>query len=138
MKTVFPWPLFLMDINMVLFYNNRFLLGLVDWADIERQFTSSHDGRREVPVVIRLHEIQEGSLLYVLNQGGSPEKVTIQIIQAEEGDYLLEEIFQRRSFTLQTTDKRLQLTTADIPASDVAIYSIWERLNCCKYYQDLL
>src|SRR5690606_22432480 len=48
---------------------NQFLMGLVEWAGIERPFTASQLGSADNPLVIRLHENQGGYLMYILNHG---------------------------------------------------------------------
>jgi beta-galactosidase len=104
--------------------NNRFLLGLLDWAKIERPFTSSHDGRAKDPVVIRLHENPEGWLLYVLNQGLSPEKVSIRLSVPEAGNYSMEEIISGHRVSRRSDQKMLEIITGEIPGSDAEIYKI--------------
>ncbi|MFC2126650.1 beta-galactosidase trimerization domain-containing protein, partial [Bacteroidota bacterium] len=106
--------------------NTQFILGLMDWAQIQRPFTSSHDGDIENPVVIRLHENPEGFLLYVLNQGWKTEKITVQLNLPEEGNYMLTEILQGREMFMSSINSPLEISTADIRPSDV---EIWEIVN---------
>jgi beta-galactosidase len=104
--------------------NNRFLLGLLEWAKIKRPFTSSHDGRWEDPVVIRLHENQEGWLLYVLNQGKTAEKITINLDMPGKGNYMLSEILSGRTLLQSVSNNTLEIVTSGIPPSDVEIFKI--------------
>jgi len=104
--------------------NNQFLLGLLEWAGIKRPFISSHDGHFDNPIVIRLHENLEGYLLYILNQGWESEKITIQFSELEDGKYLFSEIIQGRDLFLTSANNSLELTTSDIPSSDVEVWRI--------------
>ncbi len=104
--------------------NNQFILGLINWAKISRPFTSSHDGKVENPVVLRLHQNPDGYLLYVLNQGKSVEKVTVNLNLSHEGEFELIEIIQKRVLERKSSDKVLEFTTKMIPESDVEIWSI--------------
>ena len=99
-------------------------MGLSEWAGIERPFTSSHDGRPDNPVVIRLHENGNGNLLYILNQGVTGEEVTIQLKVPDDSEYALKEILLERIMYKKATNKTLDITTERIPASDVEIWHV--------------
>jgi len=104
--------------------NSQFILGLTNWAKINRSFTTSHDGKTENPMVIRLHQNPDGYLLYVLNQGESTEKVTINLNLPVEGEFELTEILKKRVLTRKSSNKLLEFTTSEIPESDVEIWNI--------------
>ena len=104
--------------------NTQFILGLTEWAKIQRPFTSSHDGNEENPIVIRLHENPGGYLLYVLNQGWTTEKINIQLNVPKEGNYMLTEILQDREIFMVSKNESLEIVTDDISPSDVEIWKI--------------
>jgi beta-galactosidase len=104
--------------------NTRFILGMAEWAGIKRPFTSSHDGRTENPIVIRLHENPEGYLLYILNQGKTNEKVTVHLSVSGPGEYLLREITSGRELKLSAVQGIITFTTNEIAESDVEVWEI--------------
>ncbi|HLF36180.1 MAG TPA: beta-galactosidase [Cyclobacteriaceae bacterium] len=104
--------------------NTRFILGMIDWAGIKRPFTSSHDGRTENPVVIRLHENPDGQLLYILNQGKTAEKITINLSVAGSGEHLLREIINGRELKLSPVQGIITFTTNEIGGSNVEVWEI--------------
>jgi hypothetical protein len=74
--------------------------------------------------VIRLHENQEGWLLYVLNQGKTAEKITINLDMPGKGNYMLSEILSGRTLLQSVSDNTLEIVTSGIPPSDVEIFKI--------------
>ncbi|MFC1484216.1 beta-galactosidase [Candidatus Neomarinimicrobiota bacterium] len=104
--------------------NTRFLLGLLDWAEIVRPFTSTHDGATDKQIVVRLHENPDGYLLYVLNQGKETQKTTVRLNVAVEGEYAFHEITQNRVSRVQSRNNTLILNTGDIAGEDVEVWSI--------------
>lgn len=104
--------------------NNRFIMGLLDWAGVERPFTSSHDGRVEDAIVVRLHEYPDGYLLYVLNQGKVEQEVSLHLKVYQNGSYKLEEIINKETIQLNPEEGILHWNTGIIPGSDVEIWSI--------------
>lgn len=103
---------------------NQFLMGLVDWAGIERPYTASQSGNADNPLVIRLHENQEGYLMYVLNHGKTTEKATIRLNVKSRGTYLLEEITQKKSLRVTSQDQVVEFTTGDIAEKGAEVWTI--------------
>lgn len=103
---------------------NQFLMGLVDWAGIERPFTASQSGNADNPLVIRLHENQEGYLMYVLNHGKTTEKATIRLNVKSRGTYLLEEITQKKSLRVTSQGQVVEFTTGDIAEKGAEVWTI--------------
>jgi beta-galactosidase len=104
--------------------NNQFLIGMLDWAGVERPFTSSHDGLAEEAVVVRLHENPEGLLLYVLNQGKKAQEVTLKVKVKSSGVFNLQEIIKGDIIQCQPEEGTIKWKTGIIPESDVEIWNI--------------
>ena len=103
---------------------NKFLLGLVKWANVERLFTTSQAEETDNPMVIRLHEHADGYLLYVLNHGRTREKLTIKLNVSEKGDFVLEEMIQKRKLNISANNKTIEITTGDIDEKEAEIWNI--------------
>ena len=104
--------------------NNQFILGLIDWAGVDRPFTSSHDGRKDAAIVIRLHENPDGLLMYVLNQGESPQEVSINLKVNAKSRFHLREIIKGISKIGLPENGIIEWKTGTISGSDVEIWSI--------------
>jgi hypothetical protein len=74
--------------------------------------------------VIRLHENQEGYLMYVLNHGKTTEKATIRLNVKSRGTYLLEEISQKKSLRVTSQDQVVEFTTGDIAEKGAEVWTI--------------
>jgi beta-galactosidase len=103
--------------------NDAFLLGLLEWAEIVRPFSTSHDGKQD-SIVVRLHRNSTGLLLYSLNHGRSPQKVNIKLNVKEDSEYTLKEILQGRVIEQTSKNQILQFDTDKINGSGVEIWSI--------------
>jgi beta-galactosidase len=103
---------------------NEFLLGLVDWAKIERPFNVIQEGKADNPLVVRLQEYPEGHLLFILNHGKTNEKATIKMKVKEEGPYLLEELFQNKKISINSQKGEISLTTGYISIKNGEVWKI--------------
>lgn len=104
---------------------NKFLLGVVKWANINPPVTSSISGKSSNPIILRLQENPDGYLLYVLNQGTTVQKKFDIIINVEKnGEYLLQEVITKKNLSVKANANSMQFTTDDIPGKDVEIWSI--------------
>lgn len=104
--------------------NLRFILGLLDWAGVEKPFTSSFDGKSEESIVLRLHKNPDGMLMYILNQGQKPQEVDIQLNAIDQDSFRLHEIIKDVIIKSRARDGRISWKTGVIPPSDVEIWSI--------------
>ena len=104
--------------------NAKFILGLADWAQIDRKVRSSHDGRSDNnAVAIRLQENDEGWLLFAINHGQTDEQISISVKMVEAGSYSLHELISGEQ-SVQTTDgSELKIETG-LPGRDVKIFNI--------------
>jgi beta-galactosidase len=103
---------------------NKFLLGLVDWANVDSPFTSSQSEEAANPLIIRLHEYPGGYLLYILNHGKTTEKVTIKLKVPETGNWDLVEMLGNCKLKQTDRGKILELATGEIGEKGAEIWNI--------------
>ncbi len=103
--------------------NDDFLLGLLDWANIQRPYTTSHDGKQD-SIVVKLHTNPKGYLLYVLNQGRTTKIIDIELKVNEKSDFVLNEILHERIQNTSSRNQVLKIKTEKIPGSGVEVWSI--------------
>ncbi len=103
--------------------DNRFILNLVDWAGIQRPFTTSHDGDSENPVEVRLMVNKESQILFILSHSEKAENVTVNLNVAQTGTYELSELTYNLPQTSSTTGKILPLKFS-VEAKDVQVWVI--------------
>ncbi len=103
--------------------NDAFLLGLLDWANIERPFTTSHDGKQD-SIVVKLHTNRKGYLLYVLNQGRTKKSIDIKLNVNQDSEFVLHEILQDRIQNKLPQKLVLEIGTKEMPGSGVEVWKI--------------
>jgi len=103
--------------------NDRFILGLLDWAEITRPFTSSHDVKAD-SVVVRLQENPDGYLLFVINNSRSTKKVTIDLNVKADSEYTLHEVIQNKTIRKESRNKTLSFNTGNISGKHVEVWDI--------------
>jgi len=93
---------------------------------VTRPFTVVQQGgeKGENPLIVRLHDIPGGYLLYVLNLGRSTEKANIRINVPEDGTYSLEELMQGKTLQAGSQNKVLEINTADIPVKNGEVWKL--------------
>lgn len=103
--------------------NDQFLRGLLDWAKVVRPFTSSHDGKIDTPVEIRLQENPEGYLLFIINHSPTTENVSINLNVKNGGSFTLHEIIKQKTISQASENKILKLNTV-ITGKEVEVWKI--------------
>jgi beta-galactosidase len=103
---------------------NEFLLGLVDWAKIDRPYIVEQSGQTDNPLVVRMHEHAGGIVLYVLNHGKTTEKATIRIKVKSDGKYILNEILRDRKINVKSSEGEIIINTNDIPVKNGEVWII--------------
>lgn len=90
--------------------NTDFILGLVDWAGIERPVTTNIDGQTNPPLTARLHETPTGYLLFLVNYNADPTDVEVEVVVNADGGWSLRELTteERRNVTADGHRVRLQ------------------------------
>jgi len=101
--------------------NERLMENMVRWSGIERPFTSSHDGRKEAPVEIRLRRTAAGSILFLLNHSEADQQVAVDLGVAKPGRYKLRELVRDQEQELTERGLRLKLSS-EIKARDVQVW----------------
>jgi len=103
--------------------NEKFFVNLLDWAQIDRPFTTSHDGKTETPVEVRLQESNDGYILFVINHSDTDENISIDLSVKEDGTYSLREIISGEESELQSENNRL-LIEEKVDAKHVKVIAI--------------
>ena len=103
--------------------NNQILLNLLDWAKIVRPFKTSHDGKIDTPVEVRLHENKDGYLLFIINHSEKTEELAIRLNVKKDGNFTLNEVIKNNLIKLKSKNFQMDLTTT-ILRKDVQIWRI--------------
>jgi len=102
--------------------NDIFMTNLIDWAGVERPFTTSHDGKTSGQVEVRLQHDNHGSLLFVINHSDATEEVVIDLRVGKDGTYRVREVITETASRVAAKDGVLQLSTRIGPKQVV----VWE------------
>jgi hypothetical protein len=62
--------------------------------------------------------------MFVLNHGKTTEKTTIRLKVKEKGDYVLQEIYQKKAIKLTPKDGAIEFNSGDIPEKEAEIWII--------------
>jgi beta-galactosidase len=89
--------------------NDKFFTNLLNWAGIERPFTTSLDGRTSDQVEVRLQENDRGYMLFVINHSDKEEPVSIDLRVKQNGRYLVRDVINNRETLVRSTNNILKL-----------------------------
>jgi beta-galactosidase len=89
--------------------NDKFFTNLLNWAGIERPFTTSLDGRTSAQVEVRLQENARGYLLFVINHSDKEEPVSIDLNVKQNGRYLVRDVISNQQNRVRATNNLLKL-----------------------------
>lgn len=103
---------------------NEFLMGLIDWAGINRPFTVDQDRSSGNLLVVRLQETANENLLYILNHGKTTEKAKITLNVKADGAYELEELTSKKKMKVDAKNKSLTISTSDISEKNAEVWKI--------------
>jgi beta-galactosidase len=104
--------------------NNQFILGLLDWAKVERPFTTSHDGDTESHVEVRLQNNDKGYVLYVINHGNNTEKIRVDLRTKVNGNHRVRDVIIDQEKFVNAQNNILQLNTI-LNAQQVIVWDIY-------------
>ncbi len=107
---------------------NSFIAGLVKWSGAQLPFTVEQPKNSDNPLVVRLHEIPDGFLLYVLNHGRTESEAAIKLTIPSDGTYSVQEITKNKTQKLKSVGKHLVINTSVITPKNVEVWTI-KRLN---------
>ena len=104
--------------------NYQLLLGLLDWAKVERPFTTSLDGAdAESPFEARIQANADGRVLFLINHANAAKSVAVKVNTPGGGNFALREILRGQTLRQTTAGNTLTLTR-DIPAKQVEVWDI--------------
>ncbi|MFW5973628.1 MAG: hypothetical protein ACOCTG_06515, partial [Bacteroidota bacterium] len=91
--------------------NTDFILGLVDWAGIERPVATSVDGLTNPPLSARLHETNDGYILFLINYNADPQDVDVDVLVNTEGSFTLRELTTEEERTIEASNGQIRIET---------------------------
>jgi beta-galactosidase len=92
--------------------NVAFVLGLADWAGIERPVSTTLDGTINPPLVARLHDTPEGQLLFLISYNPAPQQAGIDVTVRENGRYALRNLLTGDERIAAAEGSHLRLQTS--------------------------
>jgi beta-galactosidase len=104
-------------------FNDRFLANLVEWAKIERPFTTSLDGRRSSQVEVRLQENRKGYILFIINHSDREEEIEIELKTSAGGHFIIRDIINETE-TRQRSSGNLLKLKSKIDRKQVFVWAI--------------
>lgn len=108
------------DVNPI---NDKFFVNLLEWANIDRPFTTSHDGRTSNQVEVRLQRNNQSSIIYIINHSDEEEDTIIDLNVETNGDYNIRNIINNQVETQKSNNKVLKLQSVVAP-KDVVVWEI--------------
>jgi len=106
--------------------NNRFLRGLVEWAKIERVFTTSCDGVKDNPIEVRLMDNPRGFMLFIFNRADDSKPVQVQIKTPSDRGYRVRDLLHEEARAVESPNKKLNLDLT-LSGHDVGVWEIQSR-----------
>lgn len=103
--------------------NDRFFMNLLNWAKIERPFTTSADGRTSDQVEVRLQTHPNGSVLYLINHSKDAEEVSVEVVVNKQGRYRIKNIIGDTENIAESDGKILPLSIS-LSGKDVHVAEI--------------
>lgn len=89
--------------------NDKFFVNLLNWANIKRPYTTSHDGRTTNQVEVRLQDTNNGHLLFIINHSNQSEKVDIALKMNSNGTYTAKNILDGTENKIQCNNNTLNI-----------------------------
>ncbi|HAX95576.1 MAG TPA: hypothetical protein DCY35_03510 [Prolixibacteraceae bacterium] len=102
--------------------NDRFFTNLINWARINRPFTSNLDGRTSNQVEVRLLENANGYLLFTINHSEKKESFHVDL-KVPDGNYRIRDVIRNNSST-QTGKNHVLRLSSEIDSKQVIIWEI--------------
>jgi beta-galactosidase len=104
--------------------NEKFFMNLLEWAEIQRPYTTSHDGNKESQVEVRLQTNPKGYVLYVINHSDTVERVSVNLKTGDNRNYTTRDLIIGQESRVRSRDNILRLNTT-IDAKQVKVWEIW-------------
>ncbi len=97
--------------------NETFFFSLLKWAGITQPFTTSHDGKPDMPVEVRLHEGKHGKILFIINHSREEQSVNVQLSIDTDAPYRVKNIIDDTTREISARGSTLPLD-ATVRAQD--------------------
>lgn len=101
--------------------NESFILGMLDWAKIERPLTTNHDGQPDLPVEVRIHEGSHGYILFIINHSEKEHDISVQIKNRHNASWVCTDVIQDITVSIESKDNILEMNII-VPAKDALVY----------------
>lgn len=107
------------DIN-----NDKFFVNLLNWAKIDRPFTTSLDGRMSDQVEVRLQNKPDGGfILFIINHSKNSEDIEVNLSVKSNGKYEIRNIIENSKLTLNSSNNLLKISQ-QVKSKDVRVLEI--------------
>jgi beta-galactosidase len=105
--------------------NTAFVLGLAEWAGVEKPVVTSLDGALDQPLVARLQQNANGYLLFLINHHPEPQSASVAV-GVVDGSYVLTELVTGRAGSGSVTNGTVRFDTS-VAGHDVEVWSLRRR-----------
>ena len=103
--------------------NDKFFINLLNWANIERPFTTSLDGRTSDQVEVRLQDTKNGYLVFIINHSVRSEEIDINLTMSSDGVYTLRDVINENRKKVKCSNNKLNIS-ARIDCKDVHVIEV--------------
>ena len=103
--------------------NDKFFINLLNWANIERPFTTSLDGRTSDQVEVRLQDTKNGYLVFIINHSVRSEEIDINLTMSSDGVYTFRDVINENRKKVKCSNNKLNIS-ARIDCKDVHVIEV--------------
>jgi beta-galactosidase len=103
--------------------NDKFFINLLNWANIERPFTTSLDGRTSDQVEVRLQDTKNGYLVFIINHSVRSEEIDINLTMSSDGVYTFRDVINETRKKVKCSNNKLNIS-ARIDCKDVHVIEV--------------
>src|SRR5690554_38963 len=104
--------------------NNKFFLNLLNWAKIERPFTTSEDGRSSNQIEVRLQDSDKGYLLFLINHSVNNETIEIDLKVDYDDIFTLRDVINEESKNINSRGNILKLNLS-VNSRNASVFEIY-------------
>lgn len=104
--------------------NDKFFLNLLNWAKIERPFTTSEDGRSSNQIEVRLQDSDKGYLLFLINHSVNNETIEIDLKVDYDGIFTLRDVINEESKNINSRGNILKLNLS-VNSRNASVFEIY-------------
>lgn len=104
--------------------NDKFYTNLLNWAKINRPFTTSLDGRTADQVEVRLQNKPDGGfILFLINHSKNTEEIDVTLAVKTNGDYMVRNVIENSRTSVRSTNNTLKINRT-VQSKDVHVLEI--------------